>query len=754
MPQALTYPGVYIEEIPSGVHTIVGVGTSIAAFVGYTASGPDNEAVQLFSWSDYIRNFGPLTSDSELSYGVQQFFANGGRTCFVVRIPKSDAVAGVLNIGDSSTPPAVALTLNAISSGAWSQRLTAEVDYDGIASAKLSQPGTAALTNNQLTVTLQNVAAASVDKWVTFDADPAKIPYKITGIAGNVITLNSNYTGPSNPNSGWVQLVGYDQTAFNLTIADTISGKTEKFANLSMLSTNTNFVKTIINDHDNGSEWVRISTVGPKTPQVSGLVATPPGDNVLAIKPGLSELDTWLSSTSAKPQINSSLSIYLKISGVDKPKIDLGELWSNQAAMPTTAAALIRTFSIAATNKLQAQYPGAQVTTKVVTTGPGKPANSLQIKVSIPDNYDTILSFDPPPPAPGGGGAAPPAGGGAAPPAGGGAAPPAGGGAAPPAGGGAAPPAGGGAAPPAGGGAAPPAPTADLASILGLKSQPGSVGPILNVGAYYFGHAAGLAGSQLTGTTPADGTNLPTSAEIVGSPTNLGPGGTTAPTGIYALDDVDLFNILCIPDATRAKSGSPSTQDFLDDQINAIYSAAMTYCRRRRAFLIIDSPPNANDVASAQNWRSRRLTVNDANGAVYFPRLLIADPLDQNNLRAFAPGGTIAGMFANEDANRGVWKAPAGIETNLAGVQKLTYNLKDNKQGVLNPIALNCVRTFPIYGSVIWGARTLVGADEQASEWKYIPVRRTALFIEESLYRGTKWVVFEPNDEPLWAQLG
>jgi len=71
----------------------------------------------------------------------------------------------------------------------------------------------------------------------------------------------------------------------------------------------------------------------------------------------------------------------------------------------------------------------------------------------------------------------------------------------------------------------------------------------------------------------------------------------------------------------------------------------------------------------------------------------------------------------------------------------------------LNLLGVNCLRTFPVFGNVVWGARTLAGADHLASEWKYIPVRRLALFIEESLFRGTKWVVFEPNDEPLWAQI-
>jgi phage tail sheath protein FI len=113
----------------------------------------------------------------------------------------------------------------------------------------------------------------------------------------------------------------------------------------------------------------------------------------------------------------------------------------------------------------------------------------------------------------------------------------------------------------------------------------------------------------------------------------------------------------------------------------------------------------------------------------------------------------VAGLYARIDGTRGVWKAPAGTEATLTGVQGLVYKMSDPENGVLNPIGLNCFRTFPVYGNILWGARTLVGADADANQWKYVPVRRIALYIEESLYRGTQWVVFEPNDEPLWAAI-
>jgi phage tail sheath protein FI len=122
-------------------------------------------------------------------------------------------------------------------------------------------------------------------------------------------------------------------------------------------------------------------------------------------------------------------------------------------------------------------------------------------------------------------------------------------------------------------------------------------------------------------------------------------------------------------------------------------------------------------------------------------------------METFVPCGAAAGVFARTDAQRGVWKAPAGIDATLAGVPQLSVSLTDDENGDLNQLGVNCLRSFPLIGQVVWGSRTLRGADQFADEYKYIPVRRTALFIEESLFRGTKWVVFEPNDEPLWAQI-
>jgi phage tail sheath protein FI len=225
-------------------------------------------------------------------------------------------------------------------------------------------------------------------------------------------------------------------------------------------------------------------------------------------------------------------------------------------------------------------------------------------------------------------------------------------------------------------------------------------------------------------------------------------------SGIFALEGADLFNLLCIPPDIPGGDTDPS-----------VYSAAMAYCQKRRAMLIVDSPASwsanaANAANTAQNKFSNPAVgdlslVGDGarNAAIYFPRVLEADPLSQGQISTFAPCGIIAGVMARTDVQRGVWKAPAGIDATLNGIAGVEVNLTNDENGQLNPLGVNCLRTFPVYGSVVWGARTLRGADQLADDYKYVPVRRLALFLEESLYRGTQWVVFEPNDEPLWAQI-
>jgi uncharacterized protein len=215
--------------------------------------------------------------------------------------------------------------------------------------------------------------------------------------------------------------------------------------------------------------------------------------------------------------------------------------------------------------------------------------------------------------------------------------------------------------------------------------------------------------------------------------------------GLQTLDSVNLFNLLCV---------LPAASD--QDIDGATWVAAIACTTRRRAIVLVDAPvANSAWTKTSQVTREAIAAVAppSPNAALYYPRVQMLNALHANRPDFFAPCGAVAGVIAKTDAERGVWKSPAGLEATLRGVVGLERNLTDREHGPLNQLGVNCLRMFPNTGAVVWGARTIAGADGNGSEWKYLPVRRLALFIEESIDRGTKWVVFEPNDEPLWANI-
>lgn len=570
MPSALTYPGVYIEEVPSGVRTIAGVSTSVAAFIGYFKRGSTKSAIQVFSFSDFTREFGGLDADSEASYAIQQFFLNGGTEAWVVRTAAAGtAAAAAISLKESATAATPILKATARSAGEWANQLRLAIDYD-----------TAAPTQ-------------------TFNL--------------TVIEL---------VNSG----------------GDLVPGNTEVFRNLILDPTKANDAKKVVND---GSKLIELDYQNSPTPTQrpahTGTVSKPLTAGDLG---GITAADTLAVSLNGGPSLGSV----------------------SVAAAPATAAALATELGA----KLRALKPELKNVT-VSVLGSASTQQYLQIAPGTAA-VDDVLSFSDP-----------------------------------------------------------------LATKLGLDAARA------NVRQYSLGGTA-KAAQALPGAAQQKGTNgdPPAGSDLGGDP--------LAKTGLYRLDDVDLFNLLCIPD----------TMNLPDAEAADVAAKAEAYCEARRAFYILDVPQKdatRDEPAEVKAWLDVNGTLRHKNAAVYYPRPLVADPLNEFRLRLVAPSGLMAGLYARTDTERGVWKAPAGTGAALRGVQALERTLTDAENGTLNPKAINCLRRFPVHGNVSWGARTLVGADAQASEWKYIPVRRTALFIEESLFRGTQWVVFEPNDEPLWAQI-
>jgi phage tail sheath protein FI len=755
MPSTYTYPGVYIQELPSPVHPITGVATSVAAFVGYTATGIDNRAELIFSFSDYERLFGGLASDSEVSYAVQQFFQNGGNQAYVVRTP-------ALSLGAKpATVVFAGLTFSALSSGAWANgQLLIDVDTKGLSRALpgltvVLQPGTvnaAIVTGQGFTTTLKK------DQWLVFTADPTPTPYQIASVDSDTqLTLESPGYGGAATSSGTVEID--DPVAFNLTVTNLVDGAVESFPDVTLNSNFMNYVVSVVNDPDNGSQLVNITNTGALSttapPTVTGVVGNPlvvatvdsaiagstpltggvgltGGSNAVTGSGGVDfqtdlkvgQLITFAADASQTLyQVNvitdaTHLTLFSKYAGttsgtpvstnatIVKTTVpaggnDFGISLSVSSPSPSPSPLPVDVKVFAKNTPLPQTIPGvaAQLQSAInAVLRVQMPGASVECSVAgIPGSQAIRINAKIPQ------------------------------------------------TPDAVITIRTPSPASgfsDASSDLGFPNPPTGVSS--NVAHYALGTGNSAWGQETSSGLGADGTGLPETGDLIGDPSRF--------TGIYALDKIDAFNLLCIPEATRAMPGNPAVLDITVDP-NAIYSTAIAYCDAKRAFLLLDCPPYVNTTSAAIDWKTTGLTVSDPNGAAFYPRLRLPDPLNNYQLRTFAPCGVVAGLYARIDSSRGVWKAPAGIEATLSGVQSLIYKMTDAENGVLNPLGLNCFRTFPVYGSVLWGARTLVGADAETSQWKYVPVRRVALFIESSLYQGTQWVVFEPNDEPLWSAI-
>jgi len=252
---------------------------------------------------------------------------------------------------------------------------------------------------------------------------------------------------------------------------------------------------------------------------------------------------------------------------------------------------------------------------------------------------------------------------------------------------------------------------------------------------------AALAWTALSGGTEG---NAITSNDLVGDQNTR--------TGMYLLEHADMFNILVIPG-----DQGPNTPD---TDLLAVLTDAAAYCSLRKAILIAE--PLSAWSSKAIQGQFGDISPSDLNIGeldqrrrvfAYFPLIKKLDAENANRETLFTASGMIAGVFAGTDVRRGVWKAPAGIEAGLTGVTNLQHKLTDMQNGVLNQVGVNVLRDFPVIGKVIWGSRTLAGADALSDDYKYLPVRRLTDYIELSLFRASKFAVFEPNADPLWSQL-
>jgi Bacteriophage tail sheath protein len=581
MPVTTSYPGVYIEELPSGVHTIVGGGTSSTAFVDYFKWGPLNTPITISSFADFERRFGGLDSRSEASYALRQYFLNGGQNAFVVRVVAGATVNATYPLNDNGNP---SLLVTAKETGEAGNRIQVGVDYlpptkESKAEAvedtfnlvirKLNAQGTAVEGNPEIykALTMATVVAQTASSALTAVTIPA-----------NSSKNRPAQTGPD---------VSTDAAAKNV--------KNAGFKSLAGGSTGPTKATHALNDADIKQVLI-VNAVSPGEW----------GDN----------LQVRVDHRTQDPKNEKQFNVYVRqISMSNGQTLVLNsETYLNLNLDPTS------------------DYYALDV----VNHG------SQLVRLALPE----------------------------------------------------------------GGGTKRPA-AIDFTALAGGNN----------------------------GDTPPDGSGNG------GTKWKAGSGSAALIAGIKTLANT-AFNILCVPAAAVLAT------------LSGIITEALVVCQdtNHRAFLIVDIPKTVNTTQGMIDWLDTNSGIRSEYAAVYFPRVTIADPLNANRPRNIGPSGNIAGVYATIDTTRGVWKAPAGTEAALRNVL-LAAEINDAENGQLNQLGINALRNFPIFGGVVWGARTLRGADVMTNDFKYVPVRRLTSYIEVSLYNSTKWAVFEPNAETLWSQL-
>ncbi|MBO1350450.1 MAG: phage tail sheath subtilisin-like domain-containing protein [Hormoscilla sp. GUM202] len=617
MPVTPNYPGVYVEEIPSGSQTITGVATSITAFIGRAKRGPVNEPILINNYGEFERIFGGLWEDSTLGFAVRDFYNNGGSQAVIVRLfhPRElqakniDKVDEVLKFDEVLKLKEVLKVVNEIKN--------AKDAIDGIEKARkyLETDGGKYQPKNwpvqkKLTGKIAKMIAIEIKKFEIsqlgiedkdrkdYKEEVEKIIAKLTSATKTRLSVdkpnkqelekkarlsvgdepNKQELEAAEPGAWGNELrarVDYNGIAqgekklFNLSVRDGCTGVVETFLNVSVEQEATRYVEKVL---EKDSKLVRLFGNAPDNR---------PKDNLIL----------W-EKRNNQNQVDESHSVKHQVENAPEIK----KITEDKKKKEAIAAEK---------NKFKAE---------------------------------------------------------------------------------------------------------------GLWYKHCSNG----VDVYKAGDGVALKGTDFTD-------------------------GQSEKKGIYALENADLFNLLCIPPYNKTANGL--------DVETTVLTEAIAYCVKRRAMLIIDAPSGWNSKKAAKDGIDGDVGSTSKNAAIFFPRLKMPNPLKDNQMEIFAACGAVAGVMARTDATRGVWKAPAGLDAVLRGVADLSVPLTDAENGELNPLGINCLRVKPPAGKIIWGARTREGNDMLASEWKYIPVRRLALYLEETLYRNTKWAVFEPNDEPLWAQL-
>jgi uncharacterized protein len=728
MPVQVSYPGVYVQEVPSGVRTVTGVSTSIAAFVGMTTRGRMGVPTRVLSFADYERAFGSDTVISEMTDQVRQFFQNGGREAFIHRIASGHASATVSI--ENTGSDAVVMALTAKEAGVDGNMIRTEVDY--------ATPSPESTFNMRI---FRHV----VNAFGEFEVQAAE----------NFENLSMD------PSQGrFVESVVNQQSRLvDVEVSSTINADVPRFAGYSLSGL---LHATVPFDPDIRLALNAITTAGNNRLQIS----VDDSPFVTALLPEL--VDTTTPFSEWQTSINAALNpfgVQLTIALVPGPTgAQYLRFLSNNADGGSVRIVSAATNDAAVALQLGVAQGGLEVNgyadqrpaptgffgTLGVLSGPELAALNGFAAAQKQDFANWTLSDS-------------------------------------------------------SGGAH--SGVAQPITFPGTATEPLHVGAAFSPSGVFLGSLrnvrenlqflanaiaantnnlwrTSIQGHRMVltpnyGSVNADITATLTSGTAYNVGTGIGLFTANPNIRAYSLGDGGIATDYQIPGTPGNNGGVPSTQDYRDafavigrqvdlfnllllpraneqsdTQREALWGPASSFCLSRRAFLLMDPRSDGGRWSTDNEITSEilqlRIGLVKDHAAIYWPRLRIAT---NGTTKVIDPSGSIAGLMARIDANRGVWKAPAGIEADIRGIRGVQYQMSDPENGVINRQAVNAIRIFPS-GIVSWGARTMDGFDNSGNDdYKYVPVRRLALFIEESLYRGTQWVVFEPNDEPLWAQI-
>ena len=727
----VSYPGVYIQEVPSGVRTITGVATSIGAFLGRTTKGPINKAVRILSLSDFERQLGAPYPKSSLAASVRQFFNNGGTDCYVVRLANDPDFATVTLL---SLAGQEVLDIKAKAEGLWANTVRIEINYntpnpDDSFNMKVIQEegGKPVKTENFTNLSMDTSSARYAPSFVSQSSELIEVALSVTGLGlpTDVAALynTGTFAGASygrrplgttgaNVQAALNAMLAAGQTSFQISVNGggyvKVDLSTDPIPATAVAIPNT--IAGMIND--------ALATLSPVQTVTCSIADQGLGlGRMLAITSASGDLSSVRVKRASTNDISAALMLGVDQGGIEpvrwsnfrpassatmlrlgNPPTAVGDMSvvTNIAVLAQTAITQIIVdgeiialdtgdydletnpthpwhVNKAGQSLVTGDNDGIREKLKIIANAINNNAN-IACKAEVWGYHLAIIGLD---------------------------------------------------------GTI----NKQVSAVTGVADFDNGITE--NVRQYSLG-AAGTGTFSANGSDGDDG-DAPEYDDYLGS--------EAAQTGFHALDPVDLFNLMILPE-----------DEEVDESVMlSLWGPASSYCEKRRAFLLIN-PPTAwtNQSTGRPDVVSDTAMINDLRAsivknysAVFYPRLKYNDG---GVIKTIAPSGAIAGLMARTDATRGVWKAPAGIEAGIRNILGLNVEMTDAENGVLNKKGVNCIRIFP-NGIVNWGARTLDGDDDFGSEWKYIPVRRLALNIQESLYRGTRWVVFEPNDEPLWAKI-